>query len=150
MDWSVYVNHQELFDSTAKTTITGTDVRNQLKSIVTGNDTVSIIKFTNVGCTIEAMTNMITSIVSYNTEANQLEELDLTQLSLFSTGNFTDLYDETLNVTRLTYDITTEDTSQETNALFDLADQITKNSADMTSVVMTKVEFDGSQFEAIV
>ena len=150
MDWSIYVNHQELFDNTAKTTVTGTDVRNQLKSIVTGNDTVSIIKFTNVGCTIEAMTNMITSIVSYNTEANQLEELDLTQLSLFSTGNFTDLYDETLNVTRLTYDITTEDTSQETNALFDLADQITKNSADMTSVVMTKVEFDGSQFEAVV
>ena len=111
MDWSVYVNHQELFDSTAKTTITGTDVRNQLKSIVTGNDTVSIIKFTNVGCTIEAMTNMITSIVSYNTEANQLEELDLTQLSLFSTGNFTDLYDETLNVTRLTYVMTTEDAS---------------------------------------
>ena len=90
------------------------------------------------------------SILSYNTEANQLEELDLTQLSLFGTGNFTDLYDETLNVTRLTYDITTEDASQETNALFDLADQITKNSADMTSVVMTKVEFDGPQFEAIV
>ena len=150
MDWSIYVNHQELFDNTAKTTVTGTDVRNQLESIVTGNDTVTYIKFTNVGCTIEAMTNMITSIVSYNTEANQLEELDLTQLSLFSTGNFTDLYDETLNVTRLTYDITTEDTSQETNALFDLADQITKNSADMTSVVMTKVEFDGPQFEAIV
>ena len=150
MDWSVYVNHQELFDNTAKTTVTGTDVRNQLESIVTGNDTVTYIKFTNVGCQIEAMTNLIISILSYNTEANQLEELDLTQLSLFSTGNFTDLYDETLNVTRLTYDITTEDTSQETNALFDLADQITKNSADMTSVVMTKVEFDGSQFEAVV
>ena len=150
MDWSVYVNHQELFDNTAKTTVTGTDVRNQLESIVTGNDTVTYIKFTNVGCQIEAMTNLIISILSYNTEANQLEELDLTQLSLFGTGNFTDLYDETLNITRLTYDITTEDASQETNALFDLANQITENSANMTSVVMTKVEFDGPQFEAIV
>ena len=65
------------------------------------------------------------SILSYNTEANQLSELDLTQIKLFGTGNFSNIYDETLNVTRLTYYNTTVDKSQSTNALFDLANQIT-------------------------
>ena len=86
------------------------------------------------------------SILSYNTEDDQLSELNLTQLSLFGKGNFTDFYNQTQGVTSLTYDITTEDTSQDTNALFDLADHITKNSTNMTSVVMTKVEFDGPKF----
>ena len=56
-----------------------------------------------VGCQIEAMTNLIEAIMSYNTEANQLTDLALKNLQLFGTGNFTDIYDETMNVTSLTY-----------------------------------------------
>ena len=49
------------------------------------------------------MNNLIEAIMSYNTEANQLTDLALKNLQLFGTGNFTDIYDETMNVTSLTY-----------------------------------------------
>jgi len=55
-----------------------------------------------------------------------------------------------LNVTSLRYENAFEDASQETNVLFDLASQITKNSTNMTTVVTTAVLFNVTEFEAIV
>ena len=74
-----------------------------------------------VGCQIEAMTNLIEAIMSYNTEANQLSKLTFINLSLFGTGDFTAIYAETMSVTSLTYSSVKEDTSQATNALYELA-----------------------------
>ena len=96
------------------------------------------------------MTNLINSIMSYNTQARQLSELNLTTLSLFGTGNFSDIFAETYSVKTLKYYNVTEDESQNANALFDLANQITKSSTKMTYVEMTLVEFEASQIQAIV
>ena len=88
------------------------------------------------------MANLLYSILQYNTEVNKLSRLDLNELAIQGSGDFSDIYDATHNITQLKY-LSIDDT-EEMSPLYDLADYVTKKSENMTSVVMSNANLEAT------